>query len=119
MSIRRVVPNITSDRLEDSRAFYVELFGFHVAMDLGWMVTLVSPNQPVAQISIVRGERWDGSQQQVTLSIEVADVDEIHAKAVSRGDRIVYPLTDEPWGVRRFHTMDPNGVILNVMRHLG
>jgi uncharacterized glyoxalase superfamily protein PhnB len=26
-------------------------------------------------------------------------------------------LTDEPWGVRRFFVTDPNGVVLNVMRH--
>jgi len=29
----------------------------------------------------------------------------------------VYPLTDEPWGVRRFFVRDPNGVVLNVMSH--
>lgn len=36
------------------------------------------------------------------MSIEVADVDEVHARAVERGLQIVYPLTDEPWGIRRF-----------------
>ena len=29
----------------------------------------------------------------------------------------VYPLTDEPWGVRRFFTRDPNGVVVNVLSH--
>ena len=32
-----------------------------------------------------------------------------HAQALRRGDDIVYPLTDEPWGVRRFFVRDPNG----------
>ena len=36
---------------------------------------------------------------------------------LSRGYEILYPLTDEPWGVRRFHLRDPNGVIINLMRH--
>ena len=31
--------------------------------------------------------------------------------------KVVYPLTDEPWGVRRFFVTDPNGVIINVMNH--
>jgi uncharacterized glyoxalase superfamily protein PhnB len=45
------------------------------------------------------------------------DVDAVHAKAVTLGLRIVYPLTDEPWGVRRFFVTDPNGVIINVLSH--
>jgi uncharacterized glyoxalase superfamily protein PhnB len=53
--------------------------------------------------------------QQVT--VQVADVDAIHAQAVRRGVPVVYPLTDEPWGVRRFFVRDPNGVVLNIMCH--
>jgi uncharacterized glyoxalase superfamily protein PhnB len=52
------------------------------------------------------------------VSVEVVDVDEVHARAVERRLEIVYPLTDEPWGVRRFFVVDPNGTILNVMSHL-
>jgi uncharacterized glyoxalase superfamily protein PhnB len=47
----------------------------------------------------------------------VADVEGVYAKAVARGLQIVYPLTDEPWGVRRFFVVDPNGVVLNVLGH--
>jgi hypothetical protein len=32
--------------------------------------------------------------------------------------RIVYPLTDEPWGVRRFFMGDPSGTVINVLAHL-
>jgi uncharacterized glyoxalase superfamily protein PhnB len=45
-------------------------------------------------------------------------VDAVHAEAVRRGAEVVYPLTDEPWGVRRFFLRDPNGVVINVMRHI-
>jgi len=36
------------------------------------------------------------------MSVEVADVDDVHARAVPRGFKVVYPLTNEPWGVQRF-----------------
>ena len=52
------------------------------------------------------------------ISIEVADVDEVHSRAVSRGLDIVYPLTNEPWGVRRFFVTDPSGIVINVMCHI-
>lgn len=118
MGIKRVVPNIVSSRMDESRAFYTGLLGFSVAMDMEWIVTLVSPANETAQLSLVRGESPAHETPAITLSIEVADVDAVHEAATSRGSDIVYPLTDEPWGVRRFHVRDPNGVVLNVMTHL-
>jgi predicted enzyme related to lactoylglutathione lyase len=117
MSISRVVPNITSENVEQSRKFYTGFLGFQVAMDMGWIVTLASPSNPTAQISLLRGTGSAPPLAQVSLSIEVADVDAVHAKAVELGLPIVYPLTTEPWGVRRFHVTDPNGVVINVMSH--
>jgi predicted enzyme related to lactoylglutathione lyase len=52
------------------------------------------------------------------ISMEVADVDDVHSRAVSRGENIVYPLANEPWGFGRFFIVDPNGIIINVMRHI-
>ena len=118
MKINRVVPNVSTDRLDESRQFYTTLFGFQIAMDMGWVVTLASPDNPTAQINLVRGETASPESPNVTLTVEVGDVDAVHAEASSRGYQIVYPVTDEPWGVRRFHVRDPNGVVINVMAHL-
>src|SRR6185503_4673546 len=116
MSIRRVVPDIKSRNFAQSRAFYVDFLGFEVAMDMGFVMTFVSPSNPTAQLSVVRDD--GGPALLPHVSVEVADVDQVHARAVERGLQIVYPLTDEPWGVRRFFVVDPNGTILNVLRHL-
>jgi catechol 2,3-dioxygenase-like lactoylglutathione lyase family enzyme len=117
MTIRRVVPNIASDELDACRDFYAGLLGFQVAMDLGWILTLVSPSNPTAQLSVVREDATAPVAPQIT--VEVADVDAVHGEAVRRGLAIVHPLTDEPWGVRRFFVKDPNGVVVNVAGHRG
>ena len=117
MTIRRVVPNIPTDRIDDSRKFYTEFLGFGVTMDMGWIVTLASPSNPTAQISLLRDPAAAPPHASLSLTVEVADVDAVHAKAVARGLEVVYPLTTEPWGVRRFHVADPNGVLINVMSH--
>jgi catechol 2,3-dioxygenase-like lactoylglutathione lyase family enzyme len=116
MSIRRVVPDIKSKNLAESRAFYVDFLGLELAMDLGFVMTFVSPSNPTAQISVMRDE--GGSTLLPDVSVEVADVDQVHKRAVERGLKIVYPLTNEPWGVRRFFVVDPNGTVLNVLSHL-
>ena len=117
MSIRRVVPNIASDKPDACRDFYAGLLGFQVAMDLGWILTFVSPTNPTAQLSVVREDATAPVVAQTT--VEVADVDAVHAEAVRRGVELVYPLTEEPWGVRRFFVKDPNGVVLNVASNRG
>jgi uncharacterized glyoxalase superfamily protein PhnB len=52
------------------------------------------------------------------LSIEVGEIEEVYQRAKAGGHEIVHPMTNEPWGVRRFFVRDPNGVVINVMRHI-
>jgi uncharacterized glyoxalase superfamily protein PhnB len=47
----------------------------------------------------------------------VDDVDAALAAAERRGCEIVHPLTDEPWGVRRFFVRGPGGAVVNVLGH--
>jgi catechol 2,3-dioxygenase-like lactoylglutathione lyase family enzyme len=113
MTISRAVPNIRSDRPAQTRDFFVDLFGFEVAMDLDWVMTLASPDDPAVQITIISGD--DMAAPGITVG--VADVDAIHAKAVERGLELAYPLRDEAWGVRRFMLREPNGTVVNVVSH--
>jgi len=117
MSVKRIVPDIKSKSLDACRTFYVDVLGLEVAMDMGFIVTLVSPSNPTAQVSLMRDD--DSSTILPQISIEVADVDDVHSRAVSRGLNIVYPVTNEPWGVRRFFVTDPSGTVINVMCHIG
>jgi hypothetical protein len=42
MNIIRVVPDIKSDRIQESRDFYAGFLGFQIAMDIDWVITFVS-----------------------------------------------------------------------------
>jgi uncharacterized glyoxalase superfamily protein PhnB len=113
VTISRVVPNIRSDRAAETRDFFVELFGFEVAMDMGWVTTVASPANPSAQVTIVGNDDVAAPG----ISVEVADVDAVHARAVERGLEIAYELRDEEWGVRRFMLREPSGTMVNVLSH--
>ena len=84
-------------------------------MDLGWIVTYASPTNPIAQIGISPGEAVNGEQVRPYLTIEIDDVDAVHADALTRSHDGVHPLTDEPWGVRRFFVVEPGGLVLNIL----
>ena len=102
-----------SERPAETRDFFVGLLGFQVAMDLGWVVTVAAPTNPTVQVTII------GSDDMAApgISVEVDDVDAVHARAVERGLEIAYPLRNEDWGVRRFMLREPSGTIVNVLSH--
>ena len=82
-------------------------------MDMDWVVTLASPTNPSAQVSIIGND----DPAAPGISVEVADVDAVHAKALEQGLEIAYPLRDEEWGVRRFMLREPSGMTVNVLSH--
>ena len=81
-------------------------------------VGLISERLPPSPRSLFAPDQSTALPAGLSLSVEVADVDADHAKAEAVGVEIVYPLTDEPWGVRRFYVADPNEVVVNVMNHV-
>jgi uncharacterized glyoxalase superfamily protein PhnB len=113
MTIRRAVPNIRSERPAETRDFFVDLLGFEVAMDIGWVMTVASPTDPSVQVNIISNDDMAAPG----ISVGVADVDAVHAKAVEQGCEIVYPIRDEEWGVRRFMLREPSGTVVNVVSH--
>jgi catechol 2,3-dioxygenase-like lactoylglutathione lyase family enzyme len=113
MTVHRAVPNIRSDRGGETRDFFVDLLGFEVAMDLGWVATVASPDNPSVQVTIIAND----DPAAPGISVEVDDVDAVHAAAVERGLEIAYPLHDEDWGVRRFMLREPSGTMVNVLSH--
>ena len=114
MPIRRIMPDIHSDSIPESREFYGHL-GLVEVMDLGWVMTLGSPSNPTAQLTFMTHD--ETAPVVADLSIEVDDVDAAYTAMRNHGAEIVHPLQDEEWGVRRFFIRDPNGRVVNVLTH--
>jgi catechol 2,3-dioxygenase-like lactoylglutathione lyase family enzyme len=115
VGVRRVVPDLRSEDLGAGKDFYANVLGLHAVMDPGWIVTLADRQRPDAQISLMTHD--ETAQVIPDVSIEVDDVDARYAAALKSGAEIVHPLTDEPWGVRRFFVRDPDGHVINVLSH--
>jgi catechol 2,3-dioxygenase-like lactoylglutathione lyase family enzyme len=115
MTVKRIVANIATERVEDATDFYAGILGLQVVMDLGWIVTFSGSDLAAPQVSIATE---GGSGTPVPdLSIEVDDLMEVHQRVVAAGLPIEYGPVDEPWGVRRFYIRDPFGRLLNILAH--
>ncbi len=121
MAVRRAFPTILSDRLAETRDFYVTLLGFEVGYDSDWFVSLqLREREGTHELGI-----WQVGHELVPatfraepagmiLTFVVDDVDDLHARARHSGLPIVAPPRDLFYGQRQMLLHDPNGVLVDV-----
>lgn len=121
IAVTRLLPNIATDRMEETRDFYRELLGFVVGFEHeGWYIQMASPTNPQLQIGIMRLDHeftptaFQHPAQGVIISVQVEDVDAAYSEVRERGFEIARELCDESFGMRRFMVADPNGLLVNL-----
>ena len=119
--ITGIFPAICATDVAATRDFYVDLLGFRVIFDSGWYVQLEAPDEPRAQIGVVERDHhtvpaaFRRDPAGVLVSIEVDDVDAVHARVEAAGLRMPLSLRDEAFGQRHFMTTDPSGTLVDVI----
>ena len=106
----------TTNKVEESRDFYVKYLDAKVTFDCGWYVNLefgnktstlqfMSPQQPEHKLSSGAG---------LMYNFAVENVDQVHETLTNAGLVVIVPLEDHPWGDRGFAIQDPNGISLYI-----
>jgi catechol 2,3-dioxygenase-like lactoylglutathione lyase family enzyme len=108
--------NLPVADIADASAFYTDYLGLSVEeFNLGWVARYRSPGGEAA-VQLVTGDAT--APHDSVISVHVGpDIDEAYEEAQRRGYEIVHPLTQEPWGVRRFFVRAPDGNVINVVNH--
>ena len=116
MHVTGLTTNLPVSDLGAARAFYTDFLGLSVeVMNLGWVARYQSPDGRACVQLVTRDAT---SPEDSIISVHVGDeVEEAYAEAQRRGYEIVHPLTNEPWGVRRFFVRDPDGNVINIVSH--
>jgi catechol 2,3-dioxygenase-like lactoylglutathione lyase family enzyme len=115
MKVKRIVSNVAASDVEKANAFYEEILGLKVLMDLGWIRTYGSSSKMTIQVSVM-SEGGSGTTVP-DMSIEVDNVEEALMRVRNAGIAIEYGPATEPWGVRRFYVRDPFGKLINILQH--
>lgn len=116
MAVKRIVANIPAQQVDAARAFYVDVLGLEVVMDLGWIVTFAATGASAPPQISVACEGGAGTPVP-DVSVEVDDLESALQRATAAGYPIEYGPVQEPWGVRRFFVRDPFGRRINVLIH--
>jgi catechol 2,3-dioxygenase-like lactoylglutathione lyase family enzyme len=120
--INALFPVLCSRNVAAARDFYVRLFGFRVVFDADWYVQLLDPGTPAVQLGFVAHDhetvppRFRALPRGVLVTVEVDDVDAVFARARDLGLSIEMSLRDEEFGQRHFMTVDPDGLLVDVVK---
>lgn len=116
MQATGVTPNLAVPDIETARDFYRDFLGLSVeGFNLGWVANYQSSDGR-ATVQLVTRDAT--APEDSVMSVHVgAHVDEAYEEARRRGYEIVHPLTDEPWGIRRFFVRAPDGNVINIVSH--
>jgi catechol 2,3-dioxygenase-like lactoylglutathione lyase family enzyme len=117
MTVKRIVADINTPDPAAAKAFYQDVLGLDLLMDLGWIATYGS-RDTMMNIQVSFASQGGPDAPTPDLSIEVDDVYETLEGMKAGGFKIEYGPADEPWGVRRFFVRDPFGKLVNILEHL-
>jgi predicted enzyme related to lactoylglutathione lyase len=101
--------------IASAKDFYSGYLGLsNEEFNMGWVARFTSPDTG-ANVQLVTHDA--AASENPVISVKVDDVDAAHEEARRRGYEIVHPLSNEPWGVRRFFVRAPDGNVLNIVQH--
>ena len=118
MKIDRLITNICSNHLEESKDFYTALFDFEVGYDSDWFVNLLSKDKKL-ELGIIKRDHeivprnFQHSPQGFYLTFVVEDVDKLYQIAQEHSFTVVEAPQDTFYGQRRLLLTDPDGTLVD------
>ncbi|SMG47981.1 hypothetical protein SAMN05661096_03396 [Marivirga sericea] len=117
--LNRIMTNICSDNLAESRDFYTKLFDFKVDYDSDWFIHLISKDKKLELGIIDRTNEmvpkgFQNNPQGFYVTFVVDSADEIFKIAESEKFEIVNEPTNTFYGQRRLLLKDPNGTLVDI-----
>jgi len=116
MQTQLIVPCVTTSRMRETRAFWIDKLGFQLSYDHTHYLGVRGGPKGACELGFMPPDQnapasFSGG---LTLCLQVSDADREHERLRKAGVAIVAPPTDFPWGMRAFSVKDPNGVVVSI-----
>ncbi len=119
MRVKKSVPLIITDKVEEQKNFYCENFGFHPLFDNGDYLALAS-NDGSCEIAFMKpcktestGEKIN-SPKSLIFCFEVDNTDVEYARLCKKGIEFIQVPQDNPWGDRSAILSDTIGISIYI-----
>ena len=107
---------IITEKVDESKNFYIKHFNAKVTFDCGWYVTLQF-GKDTLQLQFMAPQQPEQSKCNcagLMYNFAVDDVDQEYKNLTDAELTAIMPLEDHPWGDRGFAIQDPNGITLYI-----
>jgi len=123
MQLNSVYPVICTDKIAESKTFYVKHFSFETTFESDWYVSLKSTGERPFELALLdyTHETVPEAFQKnfaggLIINFEVEEVDAVYEQFKAAGVPIHQELRSEDFGQRHFIASDPNGVLIDVIK---
>ena len=123
MEISSLYPVICTDKLVETKAFYLDHFPFETTFETDWYASLRLGGERPFELALLDARHEtipEGFRQPFSggllVNFELDDVDGMYRAFQAAGLPIYLELRDEALGQRHFITSDPNGVLIDVIK---
>jgi len=115
---------IVTDKLAETKAFYIDLLDFGVTFENEFYLLIHTPNHQ-AELGFLLPNHPTQKPlfqkpfvgQGMFLTIEVEDVDAVYKRMMDSQVKLEFAIRDEPWGDRHFAIVDPNGIGVDIVTY--
>lgn len=114
-------PVLSVPDVERASAFYREALELEPTFESEWYISLASADH-AQQIAFVASNHesipqgFSATPQGFLVTVELDDVDRLYERARAQQREIALSLRDEEWGQRHFMLVDPNRVLVDVIK---
>lgn len=119
MKINTLSPIVTTEKIEQCKAFYMTHFDFKIVFESPGHLCLGAKNNSDLTISFMAPEQSNApfSGSGLMFCLEVDDVDREY-EGLDKCLEMVRPLQDNPWGDRSFSVSDPTGAVVYIYKKI-
>ncbi len=121
LRLRSVAPSFTVADVEKSLAWYRDVLGFHATDRWEQDGKLAGVEMVAGSVTFMLGQDdWKKGRDRVKgegfriYCETVQDVDTMAARVKSRGAKLTQEPRDQPWGMRDFSLVDPDGFQITI-----
>lgn len=121
LRLRAVMPMITASDLQASLAWYRDVLGFTLAEEYKneGQVVGVQLMAGAVQLLLTQDDFAKGRDRKKGVGLRLfcttaQDVDQLAAGIKERGGQLAQEPKDQPWGIRDFSVVDPDGFNISI-----
>ncbi len=124
MLINSLYPVICTDKVLESKTFYMDYFDLELTFEADWYISMRTKHEPHFELALLdyRHESIpDGFRiptKGALINIEVPDVDAVYGRLSTAGLPMVRDIRSEAFGQRHFIIKDPSDLLVDVIQNI-